>query len=109
MFFEAFSLSLSLSLCFAGSPSLWWGNDIIFVIEEEYARTHDNLDARLYMSVGELENAGMIEDMKRMEYILQERNYPDLKFKTKIFPDEIHQTCYPAALTRSLMFLYGED
>lgn len=94
---------------FAGSPSFWWDEELIFGMEEEFSKNHNNLDAHLYMSVGEYESLSMLEGMKKMEYILKSRNYHDLKLKTKIFPDEIHQTCYPPALSRGLMFLYGKN
>ena len=94
---------------FAGSPSLRWGDDAIFKIEKEYAKNHDNLNARAYMSIGEHEQSMGISKLKEMEYILQSRNYPGLKLKTKIFPDEIHQTCYPPALNRALIYLYSGD
>jgi len=47
------------------------------------------------------------------DYLSQFSGREDLQVRSgqadsskKIFPDEIHQTCDPVALTRALMFLY---
>lgn len=64
---------------FAGSPSLWWDDEIILKNEKMYANNHDDLDVRLYMSVGEFESTDMIEGMKKMEEQLKSRNYLNLQ------------------------------
>ncbi len=92
---------------FAGSPSLWWDGGSIFELEESYAKQHIDLDIRFFMSVGEHEAAHMVGDMKQMESRLRSRNYPNLEMETTIFPVESHQTCYPVAITRALIYLYS--
>jgi hypothetical protein len=39
-----------------GSPSYWYGPKVIFETEESYANTHDDLPAKVYVSIGEYEN-----------------------------------------------------
>lgn len=95
---------------FAGSPSIWWDKGVIFNLEENYAENHENLEANLFMSIGTLENRTTINYMWRMDSILCNRNFEDLKIHTMEFPDQIHQTCYPEAVTKALMTLYdGSD
>ncbi len=47
---------------FAGSPSIGYGDGVLFKYEEEYAATHDDLNARLFMTVGSLEE--FIDDIQ---------------------------------------------
>ncbi len=93
---------------YAGSPSTWWDDGVIFAEEEKFASLHDNLNVRLYMSAGELENQSMIDGMHRMAGILQNRNYKDLKIKTRIFDGETHNSCVGCATGSALKYLYGK-
>jgi predicted alpha/beta superfamily hydrolase len=91
---------------FAGSPSLWWDNGVLFQIEQNYADGHKDLPVKLFMSVGSLEAEAMISDMKKMESQLRSRNYPNLDLQTHIFEDETHPSAYAAATSRALRVIY---
>ncbi len=50
-----------------GSPSLWWHNDMMFGYEEQYAAAHDDLDAKVFFSVGEYEDhEGRLREASRL-------------------------------------------
>jgi predicted alpha/beta superfamily hydrolase len=91
---------------YAGSPSINHDNGILFNYEEEYASTHKNLKAKLFMSAGGAEDSLMISNMNKMAGLLQSRNYPDLIVETYVFPDESHQSCYPSSIMRAFRVLY---
>jgi predicted alpha/beta superfamily hydrolase len=98
----------TFSRYFAGSPSLWYDNGILFQYENEYALTHKDLNAKIFISAGGKEDDEMLENVKKMTDQLQSRNYPGLKLESYIFPDENHRSCIPAALMRAFRVLYKE-
>lgn len=91
------------------SPSLWWGDGVIFKYEEETASETNVLNADVFMSVGELEEAGqdgkryaMVANMKKMATQLNRREYQGFKLGTHIFEDETHMSVIQAAISRGL-------
>lgn len=92
---------------YAGSPSIYWDNKILFQYEKEYADTHKDLSAILFMSFGSLESKSNIANMYEMAYRLESRNYPNLKLETHIFEGETHSSCYAAGLCRALKVIYN--
>jgi predicted alpha/beta superfamily hydrolase len=91
---------------FAGSPSIWWDNTVIFKDEYEYAATHKDLPVKLFISVGSLEGKSTLENISKMAERLRSRNYPGLKLETHIFEDETHPSCYAGAISRALRVIY---
>jgi predicted alpha/beta superfamily hydrolase len=112
-----------------GSPSLWWDNDTMFDYEATYAKTHDDLPARAFFSVGAFEDhdgrqreasrlpaderakAGlryvdMVADTERMVTSLRKRGYPNLDIASVVLPDEFHITVPHLNLSRSLRYLF---
>lgn len=99
----------------AGSPSLYWDNDIIFDIEKKYAQSHNDLKAEVFISAGQLEAvqepefAGMVRNVVKIGDILKSRNYKSLKLTTHIFEDESHLSVIPATFSRGLKTIYGKN
>jgi predicted alpha/beta superfamily hydrolase len=97
----------------AGAPSLYFCNDLIWTIEEEYAATHDDLAAQLYFGAGDLEMTveyyfGCFSSMAKMVERLTLRKYASLDLTVKIFPGESHATGRPFALGGGVRSLWGE-
>jgi predicted alpha/beta superfamily hydrolase len=118
-----------------GSPSYWWDDGVMFAREERYAETHDDLPARVFVSVGAYENpAGvrhsidqlpaerrakaeaeeaadptpdMVEQAERMVRQLETRRYPSLEIGFDVFPGETHASVAPLNISRSLRWLNG--
>lgn len=91
------------------SPSLWWDNGVIFTYEEELASKTSVLKAKLFMSVGGLEQAGpdgkkyaMVDNIKKMAAKLNHRNYEDFKLETHVLEGETHMSMISAAISRGL-------
>lgn len=97
----------------AGSPSLYWDDDLIFDIEQKYADSHADLKAEVFMSAGQLEAiqepefAGMVRNVVKMDKILTSRKYKNLKLTTHVFPQESHLSVIPATFSRGLKTIYG--
>lgn len=95
-----------------GSPSLWYDKRHMMGVEADYARTHDDLKAQVFMYVGGYEvpgpdrrntsGADMVADMKTLQRNLLSRNYPGLKVSSIVLEDEDHLTVAPIGFTRAL-------
>jgi len=118
-----------------GSPSYWWDDKMMFEREADYARSHDDLPARVFISVGAYENpegdrryldqvpaerrakaeaefeaetpVDMVSDVEQMVALLRSRGYPRLELESEVLPGEYHHTSPPLNLSRSLRYLFG--
>lgn len=96
-----------------GSPSLWWGGESTFKLIEEYAKTHTDLAATVFLGVGGLEElpaaaaSRMVTNTLRFERELRARKYPSLQISSRVFPDESHTTVAPMNLIRGLVAVFG--
>ncbi len=117
-----------------GSPSYWWDNEMMFTQEAAYARAHDDLAAKVFVSVGAYENpegrrrylqqlpadrraeaeaddaadppTDMVAAAERMVATLRGRAYPSLEIEYEVLPGEYHETAPPLTLSRSLRYLF---
>lgn len=90
-----------------GSPSLWYGNKVMFKFEADYAKKHKDLKAMVFMATGAEEDDpehGMVNNMLALDKQLQARHYPQLTLITKTIPDEGHLSGYPAFITQGLLW-----
>lgn len=96
-----------------GSPSFWFDRRHIMTMEADYARTHRDLPANVFMYIGGFEVPGptprhttdtdMVGDMRRMEAALKSHGYPGLRVQSTVLADEDHLTVAPVGFTRALM------
>ena len=96
------------SLYFAGSPSIRYDKGVLYTYEKEYAATHNDLNATLFMTAGGAEDSALIANVNILASQLKSRNYPGLKVVTTVFPDETHMSCVPAAWMRAFGVLYNK-
>jgi predicted alpha/beta superfamily hydrolase len=94
-----------------GSPSIWWGNLVTLKYEADYATKHPNLSARVFMSVGELEERAdttskMVTNMKQLAKKLLSRRYTSLHLQTIVFDGETHLSGFSIAICRGLRVIY---
>jgi predicted alpha/beta superfamily hydrolase len=94
------------------SPSLWYGNSVMFDMEAEFAKSHRRLPARVYFAIGETEtparNAGqydMVGDQKRFADQLRSHNYEGLIVRDEVVEGGTHLTTFPIGLLRGLMWM----
>lgn len=102
-----------------GSPSLWYDQHVMEKIEREYAASHQDLAALVYVYVGEYEEIkngdprfakryNMVSDARRLERSLNSRRYPSLRIKLDVLNDEDHLSVAPRGFTHGLKFLLGQ-
>jgi predicted alpha/beta superfamily hydrolase len=113
-----------------GSPSLFWDNEVTFEHEAAYAQAHNDLPAKVFVSVGAYENAEghkrLLEQLpadqrahsedddpadyvahtERLVALLRSRSYPSLEIESEVLPGEYHETAPPLNLSRSLRYLF---
>jgi predicted alpha/beta superfamily hydrolase len=97
-----------------GSPGLWYDSEDLFEREADYARAHDDLQAKVFFSVGAYENpdksdseVDLVAYTERMVAVLRGRSYPSLEIECEVQPGEYHPTAPPLNLSRSLRYLFN--
>ena len=90
-----------------GSPSISWDEGVTFAYESKFAANNAAIAARVFMSVGALEEEDTIANMQRLAGTLQDRGYDGLELETYIFEDETHLSVAPAAMSRGLRVVFG--
>ena len=103
--YALFHASEMFTRYFAGTPTMW---DQLFEYEENYACTHDDLKARLFITAGGRES-DKLEPIQRMVDRLRSRGYPGLEVLTQVFEGEGHSSAYAASVSQALCVLYNED
>lgn len=97
------------------SPSLWWDRRVVLRFEEEFARTHSDLAATVFLTNGALE--GSVGEPRQPDFAqltnsaelvsrLSGRGYKSLKLSSHEFPGEGHMTVIPFSLSRGLRALF---
>jgi len=75
------------------SPSLWYHDQYMFKLEENFSKRHKQLLANVFLSVGETEEnvgSGMASNTLRFTALLESRNYKGLNLNQKFFNGENH-------------------
>jgi predicted alpha/beta superfamily hydrolase len=93
------------------SPSLWWDGYHGLTMERSFANNHRDLEARVFFSVGSLEEEPMrpmVSTLKSFANSLENRGYPSLSTHLQIEQAEDHNTIFPQALTHGLLFVFGQ-
>lgn len=85
-----------------GSPSIWWDNEMILKLENDFAAKNSDLTAWLFMSVGGEEPDFMIADMYKMANVLRGRKYKGLEMTTHFFEGDGHMSVFPSFISRGL-------
>jgi len=74
--------------------------------ETEYATTHSDLPATVFVGAGSLEPEFMVNNISKLEKAFRNRNYPNLQLHTQIFEGETHLSVLPYTITRGLKVVY---
>lgn len=103
-----FNHTSSFDRYIAGSPSIWYDDDVTFEFESLYASSHQDLDADVFMSVGSQETPDtMLGKIQEMAAILNDRNYPNFNFEFTLFNGENHISGMGVAMNRGLLSVFG--
>ena len=96
-----------------GSPSVWWDDKYILEVEKEYAKNNKNIAAKVFLSIGSLEEEPegidfkMVTNVKSLSKNLKKRNYKGLDVNTVILQDETHCSGIAATLNRGLRDVFS--
>jgi predicted alpha/beta superfamily hydrolase len=78
----------------------------VFSFETEYATTHSDLTAQVFIGAGSLELEFVVANIQKLEKALQNRNYPNLRLETYMFEGETHLSVVPQSISRGLKIVY---
>jgi predicted alpha/beta superfamily hydrolase len=99
-----------------GSPYLEGVAGAVFKAEDKFAETHDDLDAEVFLAVGEKEAeeyfvaiSGNLESTARLSRTLTARHYPSLVLSTRFFAGKDHYTVLPDVIISGISFLWREE
>ncbi len=104
-----------------GSPSLGFGNEVLFEMENEYAKQSNGLPVKLFFGIGEEEEhspfsqAGYlgtivsVSGFYRFAALLEERGYADLRFSKKVFEGHGHTDVMGPFVTSALKYLFSNE
>jgi hypothetical protein len=90
------------------SPSLWYGNRMMFPLAADYAKNHRALAADVFYAIGSFENRpdlAMVDDMKAFDAQLTAAHLRGYHSSLMVFDGDIHNSVFPAALERGLRVL----
>ncbi len=97
----------------AGSPSIWWDKAVLMTTEAAYAENNEDLAARLFISIGSLEEQGeraapfkMVTNMHALADRLESREYPSFAMTRYEFEKETHLSVIPATFSRGLRVVF---
>ena len=100
------------------SPSLFWGDGVVFAQEAAFARSTSELLGRLFVSVGGSEpesnpvlepetSVKMVSNVRQLERLLERRSYDGLDWTVQVFPDEQHDSVVAGAISRGLRHAFA--
>jgi len=97
------------------SPSLWFKDEMIFDVEEEYAKKNKSLNVNIFMATGALENAkrgwmlnDMVDGHQRFVKQLRSRDYQGLHIEDEVVVGTDHFSTFPIGLTKGLRWIYQD-
>ncbi|WP_444946687.1 alpha/beta hydrolase [Microbulbifer sp. VTAC004] len=98
------------------SPSLWYKNEMIFDVEEEYSKKYKSLNANVYLATGALETKedgrmsnDMVDGHKRFVEILRLRKYTGISINDEIVSGADHYSTFPIGLAKGLRWIYQDQ
>ncbi len=93
-----------------GSPHLSWDDYRIFTVQEEAFEKMDDIDAKVFISVGsEEDEEKYFNPIDEMVTLITEKGYESLKMETKVFGGGTHLICPPEALSYGLVSVFSKN
>ncbi len=99
----------------ATSPAIWWGDGVLFEMEEALGDSAEDVEAHLVLAVGSQEESPqipmlaqfkMVTNVRAMAARLEAREHLSLDLTTLVLEGESHTSVVPVALTRGLRAVY---
>jgi predicted alpha/beta superfamily hydrolase len=91
------------------SPALEWDHDILFKYENNFAKNKRELNAKIFISSGEYEEAVVFKSpFKRFVSQLKARNYKGLELNTMVLPKMGHSSSGTTGGILGLQYIYSK-
>jgi predicted alpha/beta superfamily hydrolase len=90
------------------SPSLWYGDRMMFGLARQYIAAHKSLPANAFYAVGSLEASSdhaMVDDLRAWNDLLGGAKLDGYHAHMMVFDGDTHESVFPGALTRGLRVL----
>jgi hypothetical protein len=81
-----------------------WSNDI-FSVESNFRKQHDQLPAKVFLSIGQFEGEKDKATLREFETLIVK--YPGIQSSMTLFNDESHVSVIPAMISRTMRVLYS--
>jgi predicted alpha/beta superfamily hydrolase len=99
------------------SPSFWFNGHSLWQIEKDFAKSHRDLPANVYVAIGGLERPGnaagskyeMVGDVDTFASKLAARGYPSLRLRSLVVEGSSHETAFPAAFLNGMLWHFARD
>ena len=93
-----------------GSPHLSWDEYRIFTGQEEAFEKMDDIDAKVFISVGSEEDEEIyFQPIDEMVTLINEKGYESLKMEAKVFDGGTHLIGPPEALSYGLVSVFSKE
>jgi len=107
--YALFTKPESFNRYIVGSPYLHWDNSSIFNYEESSTEKIGDKELNIFISVGSEESEGKYYNpIDSLVTKIQERNYPNVVWDTKVFEGSTHLTGPPEVITYGLLYVFPE-
>ena len=90
------------------SPTVTWDEKVTFAFENQYALKNTHLPAKVFMSVGTLEDEEIQTELQRLDKVILERNYAGLEFRFYVFENETHLSVPAASISKGLRAVFAQ-
>jgi predicted alpha/beta superfamily hydrolase len=99
-----------------GSPAIHHDNRVVLTYESDYAADHDDLPARVFLSVGAREELDdplidpslhFVTNVQTLAQALQQRKYPGLQLTTRVFEGETHASVMLRTFSQGLRAVFA--
>jgi predicted alpha/beta superfamily hydrolase len=80
----------------------------VFSFETEYAATHSDLPAQVFLGAGSQEAGFVVSHIQKLQKTLEIRNYPNLRLQVNLFEGETHLSVVPHTIARGLKVLQDQ-
>lgn len=91
----------------AGAPSLWFADGLPLTWPDEWARTHTDLDATLWVGIGGWETSVITVPRQLFDERLRAQQWPSLKYRSMVIPAKRHLSVAQDVPVHAVRFAWG--
>lgn len=85
---------------------------MIFSLQNQFLKAGKKIQAKTFFGIGSKENSGtyrMVDDLNHFMHSFSSYKNGGFVINLFVFQDENHDTVFPAALTKGMMFVFGKE